>query len=53
MIGEKQQSFFTVKDLPAAEFIDAFAQYLKKNNLIERPKWAEFAKTSTGKDIFI
>ena len=48
MLGEKEQTFFTVKDLSAAEFINAFAQYLKKNNLIERPKWADVVKTSTG-----
>lgn len=48
MLGDKEQTFFTVKDLPAAEFITAFANYLKKNNLIERPAWADYAKTSTG-----
>ena len=53
MLGEKEQTFFTVKDLPPAEFIHAFAQYLKKNNLIERPKWAEYVKTSTGNNLFI
>lgn len=48
MLGESQQTFFTVKDISAQEFIDAFAQYLKKNNLIERPAWAEFVKTGTS-----
>ena len=48
MLGQKEQTFFTVKDLAPAEFINAFAQYLKKNNLIERPKWADYAKSSTG-----
>lgn len=48
MLGGKEQSFFTVKDLAPAEFINAFATYLKKNNLIERPVWADYAKTSTG-----
>lgn len=48
MLGEQKSNFYTVKDLPAAEFVGAFAQYLKKNNLIERPKWADYVKTSTG-----
>lgn len=37
-----------MKDLSAQEFIEAFAQYLKKNNLIERPAWVDFVKTSTS-----
>jgi hypothetical protein len=48
MLGEAQQTFFTVKDISAREFIEAFAQYLKKNNLIERPAWADFVKTATS-----
>ena len=48
MLGDKEPSFYTVKDLSAAEFINAFATYLKKNNLIERPTWADLVKTSTG-----
>lgn len=47
MLGESKQTFFTVKDLSAQEFIEAFAQYLKKNNLIERPVWVDFVKTGT------
>jgi hypothetical protein len=34
--------------LSAQEFIEAFAQYLKKNNLIERPAWVDLVKTSTS-----
>ena len=48
MLGEQKSNFYTVKDVSAADFINAFAQYLKKNNLIERPKWADLVKTSTG-----
>lgn len=48
MLGETKQTFFTVKDLSHAEFIEAFAQYLKKNNLIERPVWVDQVKTSTS-----
>jgi hypothetical protein len=48
MLGDKNQSFYTVKDLAPSEFIEAVAQYLKKNNLIERPNWADWVKTSVG-----
>ena len=51
MLGTQEQSFYTVKDLPPAEFIQAFAAYLKKNNLIERPAWVDFVKTGTGTPI--
>ena len=47
MLGEQKQTFFTVKDLPAKEFIEAFANYLKKNNFIERPAWVDIVKTGT------
>jgi hypothetical protein len=53
MLGDKTQSFYTVKDLAPTEFIEAFAQYLKKNNLIERPNWADWVKTSVGIFCFI
>ena len=48
MIGETKQTFFTVKDLPADEFIKVFGQHLKKNNLIERPAWVDRVKLSTS-----
>ena len=51
MLGDQKQTFFTVKDIPAREFIEAFADYLKKNNLIERPNWVDYAKTSTSTSI--
>lgn len=47
MLGEQKQTFFTVKDVPAKEFIEAFANYLKKNNFIERPTWIDIVKTGT------
>ena len=53
MLGEQKSNFYTVKDIAPADFINAFAQYLKKNNLIERPKWADLVKTSTGNDQII
>lgn len=53
MLGEKEQTFFTVKDLSANEFVSAFAQHLKKNNLIERPNWVDYVKLSTSKSYLI
>jgi ribosomal protein S19E (S16A) len=53
MLGEAQQTFFTVKDISVREFIEAFAQYLKKNNLFERPAWADFIKTATSTALVI
>jgi ribosomal protein S19E (S16A) len=52
MLGESKQTFFTVKDLAPQEFISAFAQYLKKNNLVERPAWIDQVKLSTSIVIF-
>ena len=48
MIGTQEQKFFTLKDVPAADFIRAYADFLKKNNKLERPVWADFVKTSKG-----
>ena len=31
------QSFYTVKDVPAQDFIKAYAEYLKKNDKIKIP----------------
>jgi hypothetical protein len=53
MLGEQKSQFYTVKDLSAQEFIEAFAQYLKKNNLVERPAWADVVKTGTSITILI
>jgi len=41
----------TVKDVPAEDFIVAYAEYLKKNKKIVIPKWADFVKTGKGKEI--
>lgn len=53
MLGEKPQTFFTVKDLSAKDFIEAFSQYLKKNNFVERPAWADLVKTGACTSINI
>ncbi len=35
---DKKQTHFTVKDVPAADFIAAYAEFLKKNKKIVVPK---------------
>jgi hypothetical protein len=37
MLGRKPTDFITVKDVPAHDFIVAYAQHLKKNNTISAP----------------
>lgn len=46
MLGNVDQKFFTVKDIPAADFIRAYADFLKKNNKLDRPQWVDLVKTS-------
>jgi len=41
----------TVKDVPAGEFIKAFAAYLKKSNKFKIPEWSEYVKTGIQKDL--
>jgi ribosomal protein S19E (S16A) len=38
MLGRKPEDFITVKDVPAAAFIHAYANHLKKSNKINLPK---------------
>merc|ERR1712166_995850 len=41
----------TVKDVPARDFIEAFAKHLKKGNRIKMPEWAVYYKTACFKDL--
>merc|ERR1719163_1044355 len=41
----------TVKDVPAHEFIEVFAQHLKKGNKIKIPDWAQYVKTGCQKEL--
>merc|ERR1719198_764879 len=41
----------TVKDVPAHEFIEAFARHLKKGNKVAVPEWATYYKTGCFKDL--
>lgn len=38
MLGRKPTDFVTVKDVPAHDFIVAYAEHLKKSNIIEIPE---------------
>ena len=41
----------TVKDVSAELFVKAYAQHLKRQGKIEIPKWADYVKTSTAKEL--
>ena len=51
MLALQDNHNFTVKDIPAGDFIKAYAAYLKKNDKVEIPGWTEFAKTGIGKEL--
>lgn len=53
MLGNVEQKFFTVKDIPAADFIRAYADFLKKNNKLDRPAWVDYVKTSKSKSVYL
>eukprot|EP01120_Amphizonella_sp_Union-15-10_P003411 TRINITY_DN1382_c0_g2_i1.p1 TRINITY_DN1382_c0_g2~~TRINITY_DN1382_c0_g2_i1.p1 ORF type:complete len:164 (-),score=29.57 TRINITY_DN1382_c0_g2_i1:57-548(-) len=40
-----------VRDVPAAAFIHAYADYLKTNGKLEIPKWIDFVKTGRFKEL--
>merc|ERR1711862_818349 len=45
MLGRKDNEFVTLKDVPANDFIAAYADFLKRTNKIELPKWVDLVKT--------
>merc|ERR1712048_1450934 len=45
MLGRKDNEFVTLKDVPANDYIAAYADFLKKTNKIELPKWVDLVKT--------
>jgi len=51
MLSLQEKFSFTVKDVPAGDFIKAYSDYLKKNDRVEIPNWIEFAKTGKGKEL--
>jgi len=47
----KQHVGVTVKDVPAIEFVAAYAKFLKRSGKIEVPKWADLVKTGIHKEL--
>merc|ERR1712139_198300 len=45
MLGRKDGEFITLKDVPANEFIAAYAEFLKKSNKLNVPSWVDLVKT--------
>lgn len=41
----------TVRDVPADQFIAAYAEVLKNNDKFVVPKWADLVKTGPGKEL--
>ncbi len=42
----KPRASYTLKDVPAAAFIEAMSEHLKRKGTVTVPEWAEYAKTS-------
>lgn len=47
----RMSSCVTVRDVPAAAFVAAYAEVLKNNDKFIVPKWAEIVKTGKGKEL--
>ena len=41
----------TVKDVASADFIKAYARYLKRSGRVELPKWVDLVKTGINKQL--
>ncbi len=41
----------TLKDVPAAEFINTYAMYLKRLGQVELPSWVDTVKTGTSREL--
>jgi small subunit ribosomal protein S19e len=48
---DKKVGGTTVKDVAAAAFVKAYAQHLKRQGKIEVPKWVDYVKTSTAREL--
>ena len=51
MSDEVAPSCITVRDIPAAKFIAAYAEVLKNNDKFIVPKWADLVKTGVFKEL--
>ncbi len=47
----QQRVGVTVKDVPAQEFVVAYAQHLKRAGRLHVPKWADLVKTAPYKEL--
>ena len=50
-MAEEKIGCITVRDVPAAKFIAAYAEELKKNDKFVLPKWADLVKTGVSKEL--
>ena len=50
-MAEEKIGSITVRDVPAAKFIAAYAEELKKNDKFVLPKWADLVKTGVSKEL--
>jgi small subunit ribosomal protein S19e len=50
MIGGKEQSFYTVKDVAPSTFIKAYANHLRNTNKIKIPDWLTWVKTGVRQE---
>lgn len=48
---ERAATGCTVKDVPAAEFINTYAMYLKRLGQVELPTWVDTVKTSSAREL--
>jgi len=51
MLADFAKSSYTVKDVPAADFIKAYADHLRKNDKVDIPKWFDYVKTGVGREL--
>lgn len=51
MADERKTKAATVRDVPAAKFIAAYADVLKNNDKFHVPKWVDIVKTGVHKEL--
>jgi len=50
-MAEDEPRAICVRDVPAADFISAYAEHLKNSDKFELPVWAELVKTAVFKEL--
>lgn len=48
---EIKKKAITLRDIPAKNFIDTYAQYLKKSGKVKIPKWIDFVKNGVTNEL--